>query len=246
MAGLFAGTSGFAYPNWKPAFYPEELPARQFLQYYAGRLNSVEINYTFRRLPAAATLESWVGATPPGFLFALKAHMRITHVLRLKEAAGFLEVFLKATDPLRSVKRLGPILFQLPPDMRLNTELLAAFLKELPGDLRCVFEFRHASWLTDEVYEMLKERNACLCLAESDKFETPEVLTAGFYYARLRRGQYPSEERAEIGRKAEALVAGGRDVFIYFKHEETADGAMYAEELLRARSGNAAGATGIS
>ena len=128
MAKLFAGTSGFAYPQWKPGFYPEDLPQKKFLEYYASRLNCVEINYTFRRLPSAATLESWVTATPPHFLFSLKAHMRLTHVLRLRNAAEFTEVFFRAIDPLRSARRLGPVLFQLPPQFRCDAAVLGEFL----------------------------------------------------------------------------------------------------------------------
>src|SRR5436853_3135722 len=156
MATLFAGTSGFAYPAWKPGFYPAKLPARQFLNYYAERLNCVEINYTFRRLPSPGTLENWVRATRPGFVFAVKANMRITHILRLKGAGDATELFLKMIDPLRSARRLGPILFQLPPAMKCDVALLSSYLELLPSDLRYAFEFRHASWLVDEVYDVLR------------------------------------------------------------------------------------------
>lgn len=233
MAQLFAGTSGFAYPSWKPRFYPQDVPARKFLEYYATRLNIVEINYTFRRLPSAATLQSWVSATPPGFLFAPKAHMRITHVKRLRDAAEPLEAFLRAIDPLRSARRLGPILFQLPPQLKCDVGLLSGFLQQLPGDLRCAFEFRHASWLIPEVYERLREHNVCLCLAESEKFEVPEVLTAEFVYYRLRKPEYSAEERAAIADRVKALLTTGQDLYLFFKHEDTPEGALYAEELLR-------------
>ena len=118
MATLYAGTSGFAYPAWKPGFYPAKLPSKQFLKHYAGRLNCVEINYTFRRLPSASTLQNWVEATAPGFVFAVKANMRITHILRLKNAEQATEIFFNAIDPLRTSRRLGPVLFQLPPAMK--------------------------------------------------------------------------------------------------------------------------------
>ena len=229
---IYAGTSGFAYPSWKPAFYPEKLPASKFLEHYASRLNSVEINYTFRRLPAATTLKNWVEATPAGFVFALKAHMRITHILRLKNAAEFTEAFLKAIDPLRPARRLGPVLFQLPPAMRRDTAALGDFLGLLPGDLRFTFEFRHNSWFDDAVYELLKSRNVSLCAAESEKLETPAVMTADFVYSRLRKESYTPEERAAIRDAAREMEAAGRDVYLYFKHEETADGALYAEEAL--------------
>src|SRR5581483_3802879 len=173
MATLYAGTSGFAYPAWKPAFYPAKLPANQFLKHYAGRLNCVEINYTFRRLPSAPTLESWVSATPPGFVFAVKANMRITHILRLKNAAEATELFFQKIDPLRTSRRLGPVLFQLPPAMKCDAALLASYLELLPAGLRYAFEFRHPSWLCDEVYDALRARNISLCVAESERLEVP-------------------------------------------------------------------------
>src|SRR5436190_13157291 len=153
MAQLFAGTSGFAYPAWKPGFYPEKLPAKKFLEYYSGRLNAVEINYTFRRLAALSTLTGWVNATQPGFVFAPKANMRITHILKLKNAGEATELFLKTIDPLRSARRLGPILFQLPPTLRFDAALLSEFLSQLPKDLQYTFEFRNVSWLADPTYQ---------------------------------------------------------------------------------------------
>ncbi len=233
MPRLYAGTSGFAYDQWKPAFYPADLPARKFLEHYSRRLNSVEINYTFRRLPTAGTLANWVQLTPPEFVFALKAHMRITHILRLRNAAEFTEVFLRAIDPLRSARRLGPVLFQLPPQMRCDTALLADYLALLPADLRFAFEFRHASWFQDEVYQLLGKHKVSLCAAESEKIETPKVVTAGFVYSRLRKDSYSPEERAAIRAEAGNLLGQAKDLYVYFKHEETPEGALYAEELLR-------------
>ena len=237
MAQLFAGTSGFAYASWKPRFYPANVPAKGFLRAYAQRLNAVEINYTFRRLPSPATLESWVEATPSGFLFALKAPMRITHILRLHEARPATEVFLNAIDRLRSARRLGPILFQLPPQMRCDPERLAAFLPALPPDYRYAFEFRHPSWLVDDVYRLLRERNISLCVAESEKLEVPEVITADFVYFRLRKPDYGEQEVREIGSHARQLVASGRDVFLIFKHEDTPEGALNAERVLESAAG---------
>jgi uncharacterized protein YecE (DUF72 family) len=237
MARLFAGTSGFAYAQWKPLFYPAKLPSNKFLGHYAQRLNSVEINYTFRRMPSAATLENWVAATPPGFVFALKGHMRITHILRLRNAAEATGVFLRSIDPLRAARRLGPVLFQLPPQMRCDIELLRAFLEVLPGDLRYAFEFRHASWLVDEVYRLLQGRNISLCVAESEKLEVPEVITADFVYYRLRKPAYTAEDVEAIAGRAQELLAQGKDLFLMFKHEETPDGALHAEEVLRKVAG---------
>jgi uncharacterized protein YecE (DUF72 family) len=237
MGRLYAGTSGFAYASWKPAFYPDKLPSAKFLDHYAARLNSVEINYTFRRLASVSTLSKWVESTPAGFVFACKAHMRITHILRLRNASEFLELFFKSIEPLRSARRLGPVLFQLPPAMRADAALLGDFLALLPGDLRFTFEFRHASWFTEPVYELLRRRNASLCAAESDRLETPEVVTADFVYSRLRKASYSAEERAAIAARSREVVAGGRDLYVYFKHEDTADGALYAEELLKTGTG---------
>src|SRR5829696_556618 len=190
MATLYAGTSGFAYAAWKPAFYPAKLPSHQFLKHYATRLNCVEINYTFRRLPSAKTLESWVEATPAGFVFAVKANMRITHILRLKNAGEATELFFKTIDPLRTARRLGPVLFQLPPALKCDVPLLRSYLDVLPAGLRYAFEFRHPSWLVDEVYDALRTRNVSLCVAESEKLEVPEVITADFVYYRLRKPDY--------------------------------------------------------
>jgi uncharacterized protein YecE (DUF72 family) len=233
MATLFAGTSGFAYPSWKPDFYPAKLPAKDFLKYYATRLNAVEVNYTFRQLPKATTLENWIAATPEGFTFVCKAHQRITHIFRLRESE-FTDVFFKAIDPLRATRRLGPVLFQLAPNLKADVPLLTAFIEKLPKDIRCAFEFRNNSWLVDDVYRLFEKHGIALCLAESDKFEVPEVLTSGFVYVRLRKDDYSPEERAEVADRVRGMLAGGRDVYVFFKHEDTPAGAVYAEELLKA------------
>jgi uncharacterized protein YecE (DUF72 family) len=232
MPNLYAGTSGFAYPAWKPEFYPDKLPSKKFLSYYSQRLNAVEVNYTFRRLPSVSTLENWVAQTQPGFVFPLKAHMRITHILRLKPSE-FTDVFFKAIDPLRSARRLGPVLFQLPPALKCDQALLGDFLATLPPDLRCAFEFRHASWLIDPVYELLSKHGVALCLAESERLVIPEVVTANFVYSRLRMPEYSPEARKEIAARVEQLLSRGQDVYVFFKHEETPAGALYAEELLK-------------
>jgi len=229
---LYSGTSGFAYPTWKPEFYPEKLPAKKFLSYYATRLNAVEVNYTFRRLPSASTLENWVNETHPGFVFPVKAHMRITHIQRLKPSE-FTEVFCRAIDPLRTARRLGPVLFQLPPALKCDPALLGDFLATLPRDMRCAFEFRHASWLCDEVYGILEKHGVALCLAESEKLVIPKVITSNFVYSRLRMPEYSAEDRAEIAASVQQVIESGRDAYVFFKHEDTPAGALYAEELLR-------------
>jgi uncharacterized protein YecE (DUF72 family) len=231
MARLFCGTSGFAYATWKPDFYPANLPSKRFLEHYGQRLNAVEINYTFRRLPSASTLENWVNTTPPGFVFPVKAHMRITHIQKLKPSE-FTDAFFRAIEPLRTARRLGPVLFQLPPAMKCDTALFGDFLATLPPDLRYAWEFRHASWLADPVYELLQKHGASLCLAESEKLVVPPVVTADFVYSRLRKPSYSPEDREQIASRVEQILASGKDAYVFFKHEETPEGALYAQELL--------------
>jgi uncharacterized protein YecE (DUF72 family) len=235
MAGgrLFGGTSGFSYPAWKPDFYPKDLPARRFLEHYATRLNSVEVNYTFRRLASASVLGGWLNATPADFQFACKAHQTLTHIMKMKDAESFTEVFLKSLEPLRAARRLGPVLYQFAPTFKCDLARLDGYLPLLPRDIRFAFEFRHPSWLVDDVYERLAGRNIALCLAESDRLEIPKVFTADFVYFRLRKGDYSDEGRGEIAERVRGLLAGGRDVYVYFKHEEDPRGAIWAEELLK-------------
>jgi uncharacterized protein YecE (DUF72 family) len=232
-ACVYAGTSGFAYAAWKPGFYPEKLKSADFLKHYATRLNCVEINYTFRRLPAAATLQNWVEATSSGFVFAVKANQRITHILRLKNTEQATEIFFKAIDPLRTSRRLGPVLFQLPPNMKCDAGLLRSFIEQLPGGMRYAFEFRHESWLDEPVYSVLRDHNVSLCVAESERLEVPEVITADFVYYRLRKPDYTQADVDSFAERARQLVATGRDLYLMFKHEETPEGAINAELLLR-------------
>jgi uncharacterized protein YecE (DUF72 family) len=235
MARLYAGTSGFAYPAWKPVFYPADLPAGRFLEHYARQLNCVEINYTFRHMPSQKTLESWVEATPPGFSFAVKAHQRITHAHRLKDGVQDpLRYFLSAVRPLLEAGRLGPVLLQLPPNLRLDRDRLARFLEWLPDDARFAFEFRDPSWFTGEVFELLREHNASLCVADAEKLAVPDVVTADFAYYRLRKPPYDELALRRVRGRADALLAEGRDVYVVFKHEDDAGGALEAERLLAA------------
>jgi uncharacterized protein YecE (DUF72 family) len=240
MAQLVAGTSGFAYPLWKPEFYPEKLPQKKFLGHYAGRLNGVEINYTFHRLPSASTLEGWLSDTPEGFSFALKAHQRLTHLQRLTRSE-FTRVFFDAIDALRVRKRLGPILFQLPPNLPSDLDKLKEFALDIPEGVRCAFEFRNKSWFDEPVYEFLASRGFALCLAESDKLVVPERVTADFVYFRLRKAEYSPEDRAGIAARCEALLGDGKDVYVFFKHEDDPAGALYAEALLQGQQNSARG-----
>jgi uncharacterized protein YecE (DUF72 family) len=235
VATLYAGTSGYAYPTWKPDFYPEDLPSTRFLRHYAGRLNCVEVNYTFRHMPSEKTVTSWIESTPPGFLFAVKAHQTITHANRLKEGAREpTEYFLDKLRPLQEAGRLGPVLLQLPPNLKLDLDRLTRFLELLPRDLRFTFEFRNTSWFASEVYDVLRRYGASLCVAESDELVVPDVVTAGFAYYRLRKPPYDELALTRLRRRAGELLDGGRDVYLVFKHEEDAGGALEAERLLAA------------
>jgi uncharacterized protein YecE (DUF72 family) len=232
VGAIYTGTSGWAYVSWKPEFYPAKLSAKKFLTYYASRLNSVEVNYTFRSIPSEKLLAGWIEATPADFKFAVKAHQRITHFKRLRDAAGLTAEFLDSLQPLRKAKKLGPVLFQLRESFKCDAPLLKDFLKELPRGTQAAFEFRNASWFCDEVYDVLRKANAALCQAESDDLDTPNVVTADFSYLRLRKANYSAKAREEIANRVSRLSQKG-DVFAYFKHEETPEGALYAEELLK-------------
>lgn len=228
---LYAGTSGWAYPSWKPDFYPAKLASAKFLNHYASRLNTVEVNYTFRRFPTEKLLRGWIENTPAGFQFAIKANQKITHVARLREVSDFTSDFLRALQPLDEEKKLGPVLFQLPPFLKCDVALLKEFLAALPRSLRAAFEFRHVSWFSEDVYAALREANAALCNAESEKLETPDVQTANFAYLRLRKAEYSAKERQALEQRIARLSETG-DVYVYFKHEDTPEGALHAEELL--------------
>jgi uncharacterized protein YecE (DUF72 family) len=227
---IYTGTSGWAYATWKPDFYPQKLASAKFLGYYATRLNSVELNYTFRRFPTGKLLAGWIAATPLSFKFAVKAHQNITHIKRLRGAEQFTGDFLAALRPLEEEGKLGPVLFQLPPFLKCDLVLLTEFLTILPRRVRCAFEFRHESWFTYDVYAALREANAALCQAESEKLGTPEVYTADFAYFRQRKESYSPKERKALAERVRRLADGG-DVFVYFKHEDTPEGALYAEQL---------------
>lgn len=231
---IYAGTSGWAYPAWKPAFYPAKLASAKFLGYYAGRLNSTEVNYTFRRFPTEKLLCDWAEATPAEFKFAIKAHQSITHIKRLQDASDSTKRFLSALQPLYDAGKLGPVLFQLPPFLKFEPIRLRQFLAQLPQAYRAAFEFRHESWFCDEVYSTLHAANAALCLAESEKLETPKVQTADFSYLRLRNPEImeSAAERKKLLATITGLAKNG-DVFAYFKHEDSPEGALHAEELLR-------------
>jgi uncharacterized protein YecE (DUF72 family) len=234
MPRVYAGTSGWAYASWKPDFYPPKLPSAQFLSHYATRLNSVEVNYTFRSEVTQELLAGWIAATPAGFQFAVKAHQRITHILRLRDVRKPVADFFASLAPLRQAGKLGPVLFQLPPNFKCDLPRLEGFLAAIPRGTRAAMEFRHPSWFADAVYARLRRAHVALCEAESEKLETPEVVTVDFRYLRLRKESYSPAARRAIAKKVKEASARG-DVFAYFKHEDTPEGALYAESLLKAR-----------
>ncbi|MBI2526423.1 MAG: DUF72 domain-containing protein [Candidatus Rokubacteria bacterium] len=223
------GTSGYNYPEWRGSFYPEKLPAGEMLSYYAGRFSTVEINYTFYRMPSAKTVAGWNAETPAGFCFALKAPRRITHDARLEDVDEPLRYFLDTASQLGP--KLGPVLFQLPPTFKKDRERLSALLAQIPPGLRCSFEFRHPSWFADDVYERLRARDAALCVADTEKGTTPLVATADWGYFRLRDEGYTAKDLEEWGRTITRLGTGWRDAFVYFKHEEAGAGPAFARQL---------------
>jgi len=232
MAQLFTGTSGWAYPGWKPDFYPPKLPQTRFLQHYSTQLNAVEVNFTFRQLLKETTAQKWLAETPSSFRFSVKAHQVITHIKRLKKTEDFLPRFLATIAPMAQAHRLGPLLFQLPPNLKVDAVLLEEFLQTLPRGCASAFEFRHDSWFTDQVFDLLKSRNLALCIAETEDRVTPDVVTAPFCYYRYRKPSYTAAERQAMLARIREHLAAGRDVFAYFKHEDTPEGAKYAVELL--------------
>jgi uncharacterized protein YecE (DUF72 family) len=233
------GCSGWAYPSWKPKFYPAQQPSKRLLEYYATRLNSVEVNYTFRTMPSPATVDGWLAQTREDFRFSFKAPQRITHILRLKECGATLDALAAAIRPVVRAKRMGLILFQLPPNMKANAERLAMFLREAKAlKLRMAFEFRHPSWFDAAIYRVLERNKTALCVAESDELVTPDVVTAPFACYRLRRSKYSKTRLAEIADLLRKRSEVG-DVFAYFKHEDEPTGAFRAcavLDLLRERA----------
>lgn len=226
---VLAGTSGFSYKEWKGSFYPEDLPAEEMLAFYGARLPAVEINNTFYRMPKPALLASWAEQVAPQFRFVLKASQRITHHKRLKEAGSEVAYFFQTASTLG--ERLGPALFQLPPNLKKDLPRLEAFLAVLPEGARAAFEFRHASWFEDDVCEALRARGAALCIAEDEELATPLVATAGWGYLRLRRQDY---DDASVAAWAEKVRGQSWDeAYVFFKHEDAGSGPRLAAEFLR-------------
>ena len=226
---LLAGTSGYSYKEWKGPFYPEDLPAREMLRAYAQRLPAVEINNTFYRLPRASVLEAWAAQVPEAFRFAIKASRRITHMKRLKDAGDETGYLLRTLGVLG--ERLGAVLFQLPPNLKLDLARFDAFLALLPAGLRAAFEFRHPSWLEPEVHERLRARDFAWVGSDTEEAPLDEpVATASWGYLRLRRPGYTREALAGWAERVGAR--GWGDAFVFFKHEDAGAGPRLAEDLL--------------
>jgi uncharacterized protein YecE (DUF72 family) len=231
MGKVFCGVSGWAYAKWKPDFYPAKLSSAKFLGFYASRLNSVEVNYTFRGFPTEKLLGNWIASTPPDFKFAIKAHQSITHIKRLKNVGDATAKFIASLKPLQEANKLGPVLFQLPPNLKVDLKVLQDFLAGLPNGTRCTVEFRDKSWFVEDVFDALAKQNVALCLAESDDLITPDKQTADFCYLRLRKEGYSANDRAAISRRVRSLAQRG-EVFTYYKHFDAPECPLQAEELL--------------
>jgi uncharacterized protein YecE (DUF72 family) len=230
---VFIGTSGWAYSSWKPGFYPQALPQRKFLEYYATQLNSVEVNYTFRQLPTESMLTGWLAATGAGFRFSFKAPQRITHILRLKDCSDAVAALSRALAPVVAAGRMGVVLFQLPPNFKADVSRLDSFLLDADTcGLRMAFEFRHSTWFCEEVYAVLRRHSAALCVAESEDLETPDIVTAPFASYRFRNSGYSETQLDVIENTLRQRSAGG-EIFAYFKHEVQPTGATYAVDTLR-------------
>jgi len=230
---ILVGTSGYNYPEWKGSFYPADLPATKFLPYYASQFPTVEINYTFYRMPTPKIVAGWRAQVPAEFRFTLKAPRRITHDRRLRAAdvADSLQGFVTAASELGP--QLAALLFQLPPNFKKDLVVLNEFLSLLPPKTTAAFEFRHESWLADDVYDALRARNIALCIADSETRETPVVMTAGHAYLRLRDEGYGDAEIAHWTETARTLGESSSDVFVYFKHEDEGKGAAFGQHMMR-------------
>ena len=225
----WVGTSGFQYAEWKGKFYPEDLPAAKTLPFYAEHFSTTEINYTFHRIPAAKTIENWNKLTPPTFRFGLKAPQKITHWSKLRDCGDTMRYFHDITSGLG--EKLGPVLFQLPPNFKKDTFVLADFVNSLPPGTHAAFEFRHESWFGDEVWEIFKKGNVALCIADTESLATPKVATSDWGYVRLRREDYAKidiERWADFVREQKERWS---DAYIYFKHEEAGIGPKLAKQM---------------
>ncbi len=227
---IWIGTSGFQYPEWKGKFYPEKISAQKMLAFYSERFNSTESNYTFRCIPTEKVLSNWASQTPKEFRFTLKAPKQITHFRKLRDCESIVRQFAEVSQTLGS--KLGAILFQLEPAFHCDVPLLRDFLAILPPNLQSAFEFRHESWLNDEVFRVLREANCALCIADSEKLHTPIVMTAGHAYFRLRDEGYKTTDIRCWAKEIRKASNSARDIYVYFKHEEKGLGPEFAQQLI--------------
>jgi uncharacterized protein YecE (DUF72 family) len=227
---IHIGTSGYNYPEWRGTFYPEGFSTTKMFAYYAERFRTVEINATFYRMPNAKTLASWAATAPAGFTYVLKAPQQITHFARLREIDEPVRYFADTAAALGD--KLGPVLFQLPPNFKKAADRLAALLAAWPVERPVALEFRHESWFDDEVYALLRARNAALCVAETEEGSTPAVATADFGYLRLRAVEYTDDQLRGWLDTMARVGAGWHDAFVFFKHEDTGSGPALARRFL--------------
>ena len=227
---IWVGTSGYNYPEWKGSFYPEKLKAADMLPYYAARFPTVEINYTFYRMPNEAVVARWAAETPSPYKLTLKAPRRITHDSRLKNCGELVAGFCRVAGTLGD--KLGALLFQLPPNLKKDLALFDAFLADLPPKVSAAFEFRHLSWLEDDVFERLRAKNLALCVADSEKLSTPVRITADYAYFRLRDEGYTPDDITRWGETIRRETSACKEVFVYFKHEEEGKGPAFARMLM--------------
>lgn len=227
---MWVGTSGYNYPEWKGTFYPETLSASKMLPYYAARFTTVEINYTFYRTPTEKILQGWDLATPENFRLTLKAPKRITHDARLKECGDEVRRFIETAATLGP--KLGVLLFQLPPNLKKDAARLDAVLQAFPVGTRAAFEFRHVSWLDEEIYALLRARNLALCIADSERLSTPVEITADYGYFRLRDEGYTPTDIDRWGAIIKERTTECGDTYVYFKHEESGKGPEFARRLI--------------
>jgi len=226
---LYVGTSGYSYPKWKGKFYPKDLPAKGMLRYYGENFRSVESNSTFRGMPKPEVFKRWTEEVPSEFKFSLKAPQQITHIKRLKDSREPVSHLFEVAGVLE--ERLGPVLFQLPPNFKKDAERLGEFLDSLPKGSCAAFEFRHETWFDDEIFELLKKHKVALCIAEADnELEVPFVTTADWGYLRLRKEDYPDTELKAWVKKVQKQ--DWSDAFVYFRHEDTAKGPKFAKRFL--------------
>lgn len=230
---LHVGTSGYSYKEWKGSFYPEKLPAKQMLSYYASRLSAVELNNTFYRLPQPSMVESWKTQVPDDFRFSVKASQRITHFKRLKDAEEETRYLLETVGQLED--RLGVVLFQLPPNMKKDTERLESFLKHLPADTPAAFEFRHPTWFDQDVLKLLNAENRALCVSDTDDLPVTHIdRTTDWGYLRLRRVNYSKADLEEWIRQIKAQ--NWKTAYVFFKHEDEGTGPKLAAEFVELAS----------